>query len=714
MLASLILTLSTLLSPSATHGPVAPAADPVPVLPDDADVNVDYDLVVDLADSEIDVDMEVDITYTKPSERDGNRIIRYSMVEWHSFLPSSADDLVVSDPDGPLDFQLEDVDQPGVVLVMVDFRRDLSAGDSLRLSLSYSLPSEPPPIELDESVGLILEDQVVVNEAAVGWAFYSDPRADAWTAEVVLPPGFVGPVNDDGSESDRVWRQTAGSRTLMASGDEFLYDFIILENDAAMREDSVPFDGHEITVRHWPGDTAWRDGVSEQITDNLPTLIDLVGRDWPDRRLVLQQSAQTLGTSYGGWYTSGDHRITIGRSINPELVLHELSHVWFHYDNLADRWLIEGLADEFAGLAAHGPDGEPGPEVSADDELAISLKEWTDPDSVSDPRVSQPEAERWAYQAAWHVVRTTRETIGVEAFSEITRSILGDGRSYSGADDPVEVMALGDTGGAGPLADLGARSWREFLDLASEHDEDERLPDLYATWVEGGWTPEFEQRASSRGRYEQLEQRARQQAGLGRLPAAVRDPMRTWDFDEAEEAMDVTDGFLDQVDSIGAQLAARSMPLPADLGPRAAVLASAEEIVDYQETLVNAADDVGQLVDRAEAVDRWQRVGLVASDFDDQRVAATEAFTAGDFERSTQLVGDAEETLAGARDRGLRRVGSAAGLLAVLGLVAAVIWRRRHRRPPGSGDGAITTLMEQCPSQSNRSIIDLTDSEVLQ
>lgn len=80
--------------------------DPVPVLDTDADVEVDYDLAIDLADAEIDVDMAVDITFTKPQEQDGNRIVRYFMTDWYAFLPSSAAGITVSDGDGPLPYTM--------------------------------------------------------------------------------------------------------------------------------------------------------------------------------------------------------------------------------------------------------------------------------------------------------------------------------------------------------------------------------------------------------------------------------------------------------------------------------------------------------------------------------------------------------------------------------------------------------------------------------
>jgi len=636
--------------------------DPVPVLDTDAEVGVDYDLAIDLADTEIDVDMAVDITFTKPLEQDGNRIVRYFMTNWHAFLPSSATGITVSDGEGPLSFTIDSVEQPGLVLVEVDFRRDLSSGESLALAMSYSLPSEPPPIELNDTVELILEDQVVVNDAAVAWAFYSDPRADFWSAEFDLPPGFSEPLDDD------VWRRRTGSSTLEASGDEFMYDFVVIENDRAMSETIVPFDGHEITLRHWPGDVAWRDRVSEQITGNLPKLIELTGVEWPDRPLVVQQSAQTLGTSYGGWYTSSDNRITIGRSINPELVLHELSHVWFQYDRLADRWLIEGLADEFAALAADGPSGDSVPEVSLDDELAFALDGWVDPPSIDDTTTGRLEAERWAYQASWLVTRTTRELIGVDAFTDVTGSILGGVPSYPGPEDePVD-------GADGP------RTWREFLDLASDRTTDElELSELYANWIEGNGTDRFEQRSAARQRYRALQDRVDGTV----LPAAVRLPMRDWDFVGAGEAIDATERFLNEVETLRTGLGNRGVPFPTDFADRFARSASVEELVTYQAEIVAAGDDVIGFVEQIDSLDRWQRIGLIGSDLERRRAAALDAFEAGDFGEAAAQIERGGVLVDGARRRGLVRLIVACSISVVTLALLLAFRRRRHARRQG-------------------------------
>ncbi len=689
MLASLLIALLLPGSQVAT----TPLADQVPVLDEDADVEVDYDLAIDLVDAEIDVDMALDITYTKPPEQDGNRILRYFMTEWHAFVPSSAEGITVADAEGPLSYTTDSVDQPGLVLVMVDFRRDLSSGESLALSMSYSLPSEPPPVVLEDAAELILEDQVVVNDAAVAWAFYSDPRADAWTAEFTLPPGFVEPLDDE------VWRRREGTRVLEASGDDFVYDFVVIENDRAMSETVVAFDGHDITVRYWPDDVAWLDRVSEQITGKLSTLIELTGTAWPGRPLVVQQSAQTLGTSYGGWYTSSDNRITIGRSINPELVLHELSHVWFHYDNLADRWLIEGLADEFAALATDGPTGTSEPEVSLDEEVAFALDGWMDPPSINDTTTSQLEAERWAYQAAWHVMRTTREAIGAEAFTEVTSSMLGDTRSYPGPEGRIST----DTD--------RSRTWREFLDLASDHGSDEQeLAELYATWVEGEWSDRFEQRSAARRRYGDL--RARVNGAV--LPAAVRGPMRGWDFDAADDAMDLVEQFLDDVESLSARLADRGLSLPIDFDDRFARFASAEEMAAYRADVVIAGDDVINLLDRVASVDRWQRIGLIGTDVDAPGTAAVDAFTEGDFEEVATVTDAGDVLLDSARRRGGTRVAVAGStVLIVLGALLAGFVRRRRRHRHDDVPDAVPGPIDVAAGEAgyNSSSEDITTSQ---
>ena len=663
--------------------PAAPAVDPVTVSPDEVEVHADYRHEVDLPDGEIDVEVAIDLSFDKPSERVNRGVIDYFLTQWFTIVPSGAAAIAGFDDIGPLSVELVESDEaPGLQIAAVDLRGNLSSGRSTGFTLTYSLPSAPPPVELEAAGNLLLEDQVVVNRAAVGWAFFTDPGLDSWTAEISLPEGFDPPpgIDEKWSVEDRVLR---------SNGSDFVYDYVVAENDSAMGQEVVEIQGSRITVRYWPGDLAWRDLVIEQIEEGLPRLVDLVGRPWPDRPLVVQQSAETLGTSYGGWYANGEHAITIGPSVNDELILHELSHVWFNYNNLGDRWLVEGLADEFASLAVDGGSENPAP-VSRTDEHAIALRAWFPPDDIEAAEPDAAEAEQWGYDASWMTIRQVRELIGTEAFTETVRTVLDGGRSYPGpgSDQQIFRRSAIDPSGNGTIGP----GWRQFLDLAADHGDEEELSRLFADWVEGSWTGRFDRRTGARVRYRTLADRA---DGFI-LPEAVRRSMRDWSFPQAEAAMERTDEFLDDLERLRLRLAQRGLALPDDVGDRLAEAPTIDDIDRYGADLTATGDEIVAFVDRSSALTAIERVGLVGGNLDGIRRDAVLAFDRGDLAGATRSVDIGRSRIAGARSSGSFRLSVA--LLIVLvaaGLLIGSRRRRRHvffapgtRRHPVTGNGS--------------------------
>ena len=667
----------------------APAAPPVPsavtlgqesvlIGPEEVDSMADYRISVDLANAEIDVEVVIDVTFNKPSEQVGNVIYDYYLTEWFTVLPSSAADVEAFDNSGALNFDLNDAETPGIKLATIDLRQNLFNGGSTEVTVSYSMPSDPPPVDLQETATVALEDQVVVNEAAAGWAFFSDPGLDSWDVEVVVPGGFAP---SEALAQSGYWDQvtSASGPTLTAAGDEFFYQYLVVENDAAMLEEVIQVDGHPITIRYWPGASIWKTRVIDQITDQLPVLIDLIGQPWPDRDLIVQQSAETLGTSYGGWYTTDDHRITIGPSVNAELILHEFSHVWFNYRSLQDRWLIEGLANEFAVLSVDGPNGANEPDVSVSDPSAIALREWRLPTPFTDESGQSADVERWGYDGSWFVVRRTREVIGVEAVTEITRSILGGARSYPGPGAQSAERVNIDAVGAAGSPEAMEPGWQEFLDLAADHDPGNELAPVFADWVEGEWSERFEQRADARRRYGPISDRA----GDWTMPETVRRPMRNWDFGVANEAMDETAAFLDAVDGHQETLSQVGLELPADTGRRLAEASTNADLVAYRGELGVATNRLVGFEKRADQLGLIERLGLLGSSFDSVRDQARGNFAAGELDLAAGSLADGNRLADQASSAGQRRLA-----LAVVGVLFPFgLWWSRARRRRGGPRG---------------------------
>ena len=613
-------------------------------------------------------------------------------------------------------------------MVEIGFRRNLFNGRTTEVTVSYSLPTAPPPTELSESYDVSLEEQVVVNDATAGWSFFSDPGLDSWTATIELPPGFDEVDDDDAPD---LWTEGRDDedpsiRTLEASGDTFRYDFVVLENASAMLETPVEFGDHEIIVRYWPGDTAWRDRLVEQITENLPVMVELVGRPWPDRSLVVQESAQTLGTGYAGWYTSVDHHITIGPSVDDNLILHELAHVWFNFNNFHDRWLTEGLAEEFATLTANRvsdeTDGNGNTDTDTDSSVDVSLSsrhaaplkswgwEWLGEDYTEEEFADSRDREAWGYDASWHTIRRTREIVGLESFTEVVSSILDGQRSYPGPGaEPVVVFDPDGDDVWSATRDYGPK-WEEFFDIASAYGPDEEISDLYRDWVEGEATLRFDSRMILRTRMAELTDRL---DGLV-LPEAVREPMRNWDFDDAEEAIDAGEAFVDSLEDQRRDLANYELDDPADLPDRLAAIAAVDELDEYRAELTTAVNDLVTFEVRAGSTSLVEQIGLLRSTFDADHAEARARFSAGDFagastatDRATALADDAET-------KGWIRIAIAAALLVLL--IAALLWfgrRRRRRKRAAEPSGQPPAAPSSVEDASNVDIAETAEADEL-
>ncbi|MEZ5340716.1 MAG: hypothetical protein R2706_04500 [Acidimicrobiales bacterium] len=212
----------------------------------------------------------------------------------------------------------------------------------------------------------------------------------------------------------------------------------------------VSYDTGTIMIHHWPGDTEWADFMAERIEVDLPTMSKLVGIPFPDKELEIIETISPELYGYGGWYDTSSSLIEVTEDLDQQLALHEISHGWFNDDLFTDRFITEGLAEEYAArtIAESGgdlPDPDKPAPVLTD---ADKLNNWTGA-SLGDQA-----AEEYGYGASWWVMRLLTDEIGVDSLSLVLQAAAANETAYVGDDEPESVDPTDD--------------WKRFLDLLEE------------------------------------------------------------------------------------------------------------------------------------------------------------------------------------------------------------------------------------------------------
>ena len=107
------------------------------------------------------------------------------------------------------------------------------------------------------------------------------------------------------------------------------------------------------------------DAVSDLLRRGLPALRQRIGLPWPvDGELAVSEVHTPLLEGYGGFYDASDDEIVISEDLDDLTIIHEAAHAWFNAELFDERWINEGLADEYAArtlaqLELHGGAVEP-------------------------------------------------------------------------------------------------------------------------------------------------------------------------------------------------------------------------------------------------------------------------------------------------------------------------------------------------------------------
>jgi hypothetical protein len=537
----------------------------------------------------------------------------------------------------------------------LDFRQTRS------IRIEFDLPGGKPRSSGDIRVGAAFT-------TFTAWA-WGDPGRS--TVRVVMPKGFT-----DKGYGETLKVAEEDGRIVMSSGTienpAGWYAVIIADRPSALTDVRVGTAESPIVIQAWPEDTAWRDEVSEVLDEGVPVLQELIELEWPvSGDLTVTEVHTPLLEGYAGIYESLTDEIRISEDLDAHTILHEASHAWFDQAFIDERWILEGLAEEYASrardkLVLEGPGG-PDP-VKPDDAAAFPLDDWPQPGRIDDKATAA--REDFGYAASWTVMREIVQEAGEERMRSVFAAVAGRTIPYVG-DRPPET--------AGRRAD-----WRQFLDLVQELGGAEGADELIRTWVvSAAATDALDDRDAAREAYRALDDAG----GEWAVPYLVRERMWSWAFDEATDGITAASEVLDDRDALTAVSARLGAASPDDVEARfeAAVSIPAldaievdlEQRAEVAETLISTRDLVA--APRSLLADLGMAGELPSAGLD----AGLAAFTAGDLDGALAGAATTSAVLAGAEETGKGRaiaIGAAVvGLLLLL--VVAIWWLRRRRRP---------------------------------
>lgn len=552
--------------------------------------------------------------------------------------------------------------------------------------LRFDLPGGKPRSDSPFRIGR-------AHAAFTAWAYGDAGRADV---RIVLPSSFDADVHGWPDEVANQPRSTTrgGLRTFAVDDlddPDHWYATIDASDDKALTNVSLGLAGKDVTVHAWPEDKAWSDRVATVLRSGLPRLEAAIGLPWPvDGELAVSEaSADEIG-GYGGQYDPSADAIQVSEDLDPHVIVHEAAHAWFNRSAFAQRWINEGLADEYAAQVValdEGGDVEAPPTVRSTQAGSFDLNDWPPPSRIDD---TTRLTENFGYDASWFLIHELVSEVGVARM-----------RTVFAAASARRLPYLGST--RAEAAPTRTPDWRRFLDLVENVGGSTRASKLFADFVvTDSEAPELTERAAARARYQRL-----LTDGADWLPGIlVRKPMSDWDFDDASTAIDEAEAVLADRDRLRTTLADLGLAFPANLEPVYETADSADDLDGLRARLAqwqSAADAVRSARDGLAATrPAVTTLGLIGTEPEAAYQAALAAFAAGD---DRAAVGGSAATLtllSGAEDLGRQRAltGASVGLLVVLLvvlLVAYLVYRRRSRRRAAFAAAVATSREAESP-----------------
>ncbi len=553
-------------------------------------------------------------------------------------------------------------------LLRIGFGPRLYGGQSRTYRLTFSMVDKGGAANRPLRVGTSLVTLPV-------WAYASD-GAKGSTVRVRFPGGYDVAV-ESGSFATRTTTSDGGTQlaTGLLSNPVTFFAYVTAQREATFVDTNrtVAVGGRSVTLtlRAWKDDHAWARRTGGLFAKALPALHEAIGLDWPATGpTVVQEAASRTVGGYAGLFAPAERRIEVAYWADPMVTVHEAAHGWFNGLLLADRWANEGFASLYAQrtAAAIGVKGSVPRLTDAVRKAAQPLNAWT---NATGPEADRP-TETYGYAASLALAAAIEERAGDPAL----RRVWSSAAAGIGAYQPPGATMV-DAGAREPEPAPGVPDWRGLLDLL-EAQTGKDFTDLWRQWVV---RPDEVALLDARAAARQSYQRTLALAGAWALPRPIRDALRTWQFDTAEQLMADARTVLAQRSAVQQQARQAGLSLPATmqqqfeegmLGP-----ASAEAESERNAMLAIAqAEDV-----RANADDVLTQIGMLGEHPEADLAAARAALAAGNLDGTLASADDAYRAWNGAWQEGRRRALLAVAVLAsVLVLVSAMAGRARRSR----------------------------------
>lgn len=544
-------------------------------------------------------------------------------------------------------------------LLRIDLGANLAAGASTTLTLRFDLrdPGGAPDRPVRISPSLV---------TFPAWAFGSQDTPGS-SVTVALPAEYDveigrGPLRGPTTLDDGRQAWTSGR---LGQPLEFIAD-VIADRPGEHLETArtVRLANGEATLllRPWPDDPDWRDRVGDLVARALPVLEREIGLPWPVAGQLAVEESHGRAAGGAAVFDPASGLLQVSYAAPDGAILRELAHAWFNGRLVADRWIAEAFASYYAELAGAALGLEPeSPELTEDLlPAAIPLNAWGRAGTGSAP------VEAYGQAAALALARLIATRAGSEALSATWSAAANDVGAYQPA-----------VGGDEPLGNVV--DWRSLLDLLEDRTG-KPFEDLWLAWVaRTGDQSALQARAKAR---EHLATTVAA-AGAWGLPRVVRDALRAWQFERAEELLDAADRALAARDELEA--AARSEGLALPDRARAAFeggdgFALAEAEARAQLAAIAAIRDAEAARPRREGP--WDEamvaLGLLGTDPDEHLADASAALAGGDLQGAFDEAAAAEHLFTNATQVGRGRIVSA-GLLGLSILLLAGLVRGRRR-----------------------------------
>lgn len=671
VLLALLLALAGALVPAVAPGaPVPTAFAPVVAFAaDDIEISTATTYTVEPEARRVRVTVDITAVNHKPNSLSGGTVTRYFYDGVNIGIQPEARSLRATQEG--VGTKVKVAKRKGFRLATVFFRENIYFGQTARVRLAFDLPGGEPRSDSDVRVGEAFT-------TFMAWAF-----GDTGSVRIAVPSSFTVDISgatldaEPGDGGYAVW-----SATTSAPLD--WYAWINATDATALTHDRVTLDGgDEILVRGWPEDTRWRSRVRALLRDGVPGLVGEIGLAWPVKGALTVTEVHTpLLEGYAGFYDAATDQITISEELDELTIIHEASHAWFNKKLFTERWITEGLADEYAARVLRELDrGYPGPSaVKRKAEAAFPLGSWPPPAPI---KTEEGDArETYGYNAAWSVMRKITGIVGDAGMREVFAAAAAGTTAYRG-DVPAERSTM-------------PNDWRRFLDLADQLGAGTGVEDLLKQWVlDDAAAKLLPARASARSAYADLATAG----GTWAPPVEVRMAMDRWAFADATSDMDTATAILATRDRIVATAAAEGLDasggLETDyeaadsLSDLAAVEARAEDSLAVLDEVATAADTI------AAPRDWLTDLGLDGADPATGLAAARDAWEAGDIDLARTTAAAAVASLAAAPEAGRTKVityglGGTAVVVVLGGLVAFLLVRRRR----GSARRALAAATE--------------------